>query len=172
MLTNKFNSFRILLAALAAIALSACQGSPVPPEFMTTPNPELQKAASAQTTQGAKATFAFEPFTGIPGSKADELAGALGIQARQQGLTLVRRSGVPSTYRVKGFMSATGGGAGGTVFYVFDIVDSSGQRRKRISGVEQVGGTQSDPWSAVSDSTLKRIAYRSVIEIKAWLANQ
>lgn len=172
MQTKIRNLLRFLIPGSMVLILAACQGSPIPPEFNTVPNPELQAAASAQLTQGAKATFAFETFTGIPGDKADQLASALGVQARQQGLVLVRRTGVPSTYRVKGFMSATGGGAGVSAFYVFDIVDASGRRLKRISGVEQVGGTQSDPWVAVSESTLSRIAYRSVVEIKAWLANQ
>ncbi len=114
-------------------------------------------------------TFAFEPFTGAPGNIADELSEMIGSEARKQGITLVRRIGAAATYRVNGYLSATGQPSNGTVFYVFDIVDSSGRRVKRISGTEDTGGASGDPWQAVSSGTLSRIANRSMVEIKAWL---
>ena len=114
-------------------------------------------------------TFAFEPFTGAPGNIADELSEFIGSEARKQGITLVRRVGAAATYRVNGYLSATGQPSNGTVFYVFDIVDSSGRRLKRISGTEATGGASGDPWQAVSSGTLSRIANRSMVEIKAWL---
>ncbi|MHA7777029.1 hypothetical protein [Roseibium sp. M-1] len=157
-----------LLAGLALVAgLAACQASPQPPSPIATTAPTPSISSQVDPEEGI--TFAFEPFTGAPGNIADELSELIGAEARKQGITLVRRVGASATYRVNGFLSATGQPSNGTVFYVFDIVDSSGRRLKRISGTEDTGGASGDPWQAASSGVLSRIANRSMVEIKAWL---
>lgn len=154
-------------AFLLLAGLAACQGTPQPPSSIGAPVSPVSN--SAPSTQPGEITFAFEPFTGAPGNVADELSELIGREAREQGITLVRRIGASATYRVNGFLSATGQPSTGTVFYVFDIVDGSGRRLKRVSGTEDTGGTSGDPWKSVSTGTLSRIANRSLVEIKAWL---
>ncbi len=161
---------RWTVAAAAVLGLAACQGNPAPPVAIGTPAPTAQNLAP--TTPDGKATIAFEPFTGAPGNIADELSKAIGNQAREQGLVLVRRIGAPSTYRVNGYLSATGEPSSATIFYVFDIVDNSGRRLKRISGTETISGTSGDPWEAVDSGALERIANRSTVEMAAWLNRQ
>jgi hypothetical protein len=158
---------RLLAATMLSAALAACQAAPQPPGPITTAAPVPTISGQADAQQGI--TFAFEPFTGAPGNVADELSEMIGSEARSQGVTLVRRVGASATYRVNGYLSATGQPSNGTVFYVFDIVDGSGRRLKRISGTEDTGGASGDPWQAVSSGTLSRIANRSMVEIKAWL---
>ncbi|MBO0343840.1 hypothetical protein [Roseibium limicola] len=114
-------------------------------------------------------TFAFEPFTGAPGNIADELSQEIGEEAHRQGLVLVRRVGASSTFRVNGYLSATGAPSYATLFYVFDVVDGSGKRLKRISGTEVADGVSGDPWQAADGDALRRIAKRTVVEISAWL---
>ena len=158
------------LAALAAVAVSACQQLPEPPEPLgpyTGPGTSLSAPASP-----SEATFAFEPFTGAPGNIADDLSRLIGNEAQKQGLTLVRRVGASATYRVNGYLTSTGEPSSATVFYVFDVVDGSGNRRTRITGSETVAGTAGDPWVAVESTTLERIANRTVVELKAWLNRQ
>ncbi|MTI04129.1 hypothetical protein E1180_01180 [Roseibium denhamense] len=162
------SAVRKFVGLVLVTGLAACQASPQPPAAVsagvTAPSIARSQAVPGETT------FAFEPFTGAPGNIADELSEQIGSEARRQGITLVRRVGASATYRVNGYLAATG--EPGTVFYVFDIVDSSGKRLKRISGTESTGGTSGDPWQSVSSSELSRIANRSMVEIKAWLNRQ
>lgn len=147
--------------------LAACQSRPVPPVSVSgIPQAPVFAQSGAEETG---VTFAFEPLTGAPGNIADQLSSAIGTTAATQGLTLVKRVGADATYRVNGYLAATGQSGKGTVFYVFDIVDRSGNRLKRISGTEETGGSSGDPWQGASESLLSRIAQRTVVEIKAWL---
>ncbi len=166
MLISKVSRWPAILVMV--LGLAACQGAPEPPVAIGgTPQPTAQHLAPDANT--GQVTFAFDPFTGAPGNIADELSKNIGTRAGSEGLVLVRRIGAPATYRVKGYLSATGSPSATTVFYVFDIVDGSGQRLKRISGTETIGGTTGDPWQAVDSTTLGTIANRTVVEMRAWL---
>lgn len=164
---NSFSPLRVVAGFLLLAGLAACSASPTPPNPIASTTPLPSIAGQVDEDQGI--TFAFEPFTGAPGNIADTLSEYIGKEARDQGITLVRRVGASATYRVNGYLSATGQPSTGTVFYVFDIVDGSGKRVKRISGTEATGGSSGDPWRSVSSATLSRIANRSMVEIKAWL---
>ncbi|WP_428672298.1 hypothetical protein [Roseibium sp.] len=164
---NSFSSLRVMACMVLLGGLAACQSAPQPPTPIATTAPA--PSISGQVPQSDEITFAFEPFTGAPGNIADMLSEMIGSAARKENITLVRRVGAAATYRVNGFLSATGQPSNGTVFYVFDIVDSSGRRVKRISGTETTGGASGDPWQAVGAGTLSRIATRSMVEIRAWL---
>ncbi|MEP1932660.1 MAG: hypothetical protein ABJJ37_15410 [Roseibium sp.] len=160
-------AFRAIATLLLLVGLAACQSSPQPSSAISSSPAQPAIWNSVDEEQGV--TFAFEPFTGAPGNIADDLSNAIGSEAANQGLVLVRRVGADATYRVNGYLAATGQPGKGTIFYVFDIVDRSGKRLKRISGSEETGGSIGDPWQAAGSGTLDRIAQRSVIEIKAWL---
>jgi len=165
---QKYSSFLRILASLLLLGgLAACQSSPQPPSPVATTAPAPSISGQVDGEEGV--TFAFEPFTGAPGNIADELSEFIGREASRNGITLVRRIGASATYRVNGYLAATGQPSTGTVFYVFDIVDGSGRRLKRISGTEATNGSSGDPWQAVNSGTLSRIANRSIVEIKAWL---
>lgn len=164
--------FRWPLAAVLALGLVACQATPEPPAGIGQSPTAPQNSAALLSTSTSETTFAFEPFTGAPGNIADDLSRYIGEEAQKQGLTLVRRVGATATYRVKGYLSATGEPSSATVFYVFDVVNPRGTRLARISGTETVSGTKGDPWEAIDSSSLQRIANRSVVEIAAWLNRQ
>ncbi len=158
---------KIIGGLLLAGGLAACQGANPPPAAINTTPVAPSFIQPIDEQQGT--TFAFEPFTGAPGNIADELSNEIGAQAAIQGLNLVRRVGADATYRVNGYLAATGQPGKGTIFYVFDVVDRSGRRLKRISGAEETGGSTGDPWTGATSTVLTRIAERSVVEIKAWL---
>lgn len=174
MLAYTSKTFFPVLRPLAGLvllgALAACQSSPQPPApvsgQVSTPS-----IAAPQTAEDG-VTFAFEPFTGAPGNIADQLSEMIGREARSRNIQLVRRVGATATYRVNGYLAATGQPSNGTLFYVFDVVDANGRRVKRISGTEETGGASGDPWQAVGNGTLSRIAARSLIELEAWLNRQ
>jgi len=156
-----------LLAAGFAAILAGCQGSPEPPNSVGQSSPAI--SGPAPIVPADQVTLAFEPFTGMPGNIADELAEDIGTEARNSGLTLVRRVGAQATYRVNGYLSATSDRSSSTVFYVFDIVDANGRRVNRVSGTETTTGSAGDPWASVDSDTLTRIAQRSIAEIQAWI---
>ena len=117
------------------------------------------------------ASFAFEPFTGVPGNAADELTRRIADAAGREGLILVRRVGAPATFRVKGYLTVVGNPTATTLTYVYDVYDASGRRLHRIAGQEPSGGTSGDPWSGITAETLEVVAERTVAALKAWLAS-
>ncbi|GHB30460.1 hypothetical protein GCM10007094_18590 [Pseudovibrio japonicus] len=156
---------RVLIIAVAAI-LAGCSANPIPPSSI---GDMIENKSAPPAVAPDRATFAFEQLTGLPGNIADDLFMELGDRTVAADLTLVRRVGAPATYRVKGFLTAAGDQYTTTVFYVFDIIDESGNRVHRIDGQEQTGGNAGDPWNSVTRDALRRIAGRTVASIKAWL---
>lgn len=159
------HSPRVLTIAALAI-LAGCAANPLPPSSI---GDMIETKSAPPTVAPAKATFAFEQLTGLPGNAADELAENLGNRASAANLNLVRRVGAPATYRVKGFLTAAGDQYTTTIFYVFDIIDANGNRVHRIDGQEQTSGNAGDPWNSISGDSLKRIASRTVASLEAWL---
>ncbi|NBN63266.1 hypothetical protein GWI72_01335 [Microvirga tunisiensis] len=160
-------------AAALLLAVAACGPTPEPPRPVTPPAP----STAAPTTPAPyvpveQATFAFEPFIGAPGNVADDLSRQIGTRARDEGLTLVRRADLRATFRVKGYLSASGSPASSAVFYVFDVFDAHGLRVTRLSGSELTQGVSGDPWRSADADTLKRIAATSVMQLKAWLLSR
>ncbi|WP_430511567.1 hypothetical protein [Pannonibacter phragmitetus] len=158
-----------LCAATLLLAVAACNQTAPTPRTVTPSVPGNQTLTPAPKVPADQATFAFEPFTGAPGNTADELAQEIGTRAGIERLKLVRRVDAKPTYRVKGYLTATGTPAGGSVFFVFDVFDANGVRLTRISGTEAIGGVSGDPWMSVSTSSLQQIASRAVLELKAWV---
>ena len=157
-----------LLMALAITTLVAGCGPngtpPTPGALGSVPAP----TATPTPVPTSDASVAFEPFIGMPGNRADELAKHIGSEAQRQNLNLVRRLDTKATYRVRGYLTAVGNDSGVTVVYVYDIF-SGNNRVHRISGQEISEGSDGDPWNGVENEALKNIAARTVIEIKSWL---
>lgn len=157
---------RMTVLSTAMLALAACAGNQVPPAYVS---PGSTTASAPAVADPQKVTVAFEPFTGAPGNIADELSRAIGTEARKQDLKLVRRVGAPATFRVNGYLSASGDQSSTTMFYVLDVVDSGGNRVHRIVGQETAPGSSGDPWAGPNSDTLSRAARRAVTELAAWI---
>jgi hypothetical protein len=166
-----------LAVTLVAAALAACQAAdgkreapdaaPLAAPVVKAP-PEATRPAPPPIP-AAQALFSFETLLGVPTVKADTLAQGIGSYARASNLTLVRRGDPTATYRVLGFLSAVGGTGDTTVSYVWDIMDTSGNRVHRITGVEIAGKGEGDPWTGVNDQVINAIAARTVEAIHAWV---
>jgi len=158
-------------ALAAALALGACAGEPLPPGMVAdgAGSTGPQASAPAPSVNPAEATIAFDPFTGAPGNIADALSRRIGAEARARNLRLVRRVGAPATYRVNGYLSASGDQSSTTLFYVFDVIDAQGNRAHRILGQEASAGAAGDPWAGIETETIDRAARRAVADLAAWL---
>lgn len=117
----------------------------------------------------AEATFAFEPFEGVPGNVGDELLRQIWRRAETEGLKVVKRPGGAALFTVEGTLTAISDDTNSTVFYVFDVKDVSGRRLHRISGRQRSDDTEGDPWAGVQDSDLDHIARRVTALLDAWL---
>jgi hypothetical protein len=156
----------------AAIIIAGCSSGDTVSDLGPAP---AQVGSAAPVGSGVVnpgiASFAFEPFTGVPGNAADDLTRRLAVVSDREGLNLVRRVGAPATFRVKGYLTAIGNPTSTTISYIFDVYDASGRRLHRIAGQEPSGGTSGDPWSGITDDTLEVVAERTIAALKAWLAS-
>lgn len=177
---NERRFFRTLRTApllIGLLALGACGGT-IPPGLVGDTGGAERAATSepsrpvAPPVPASQATFAFEPFVGVPGNIADSLSRRLGQKASDQGLTIVRRLGAPATYRVKGHLSAVGDNSSSTIIYVFDVYDADGNRLHRFSGQETSSKTSGDPWSGIDGDTLDLLAERTIMSLKSWLTSE
>ncbi|MBA5775755.1 hypothetical protein H2509_01295 [Stappia sp. F7233] len=160
----------LVFSLSSALLVAACANDTTPPGKIVSQTAATRGAviSTPPTVAPDKISYAFEPFTGAPGNIADELSGYLGNEAHAQGLTLVRRIGAPATYRINGYLSATGDSSSITLFYVFDVVDNAGNRVHRIVGQESAPGSAGDPWSGIDSETLRRTAQRAIASLRAW----
>jgi len=165
----------VLTIALASV-LTACQSTEptrskpaVAAAGPTVPAPPEATRPAAPAVPAAVATFSFDQIKGVPTNKQDELARAIAKYAQQRNLHLVRRTDTTATYHVWGYLSAVGGDVGTNVTYVWDILDQSGNRVLRFSGIEIAGATNEDPWESVNGSVLDTVAARTVEDVYAWI---
>jgi len=179
--TMHVGSARLLRAAgvLALVSLAAaCQvADPVRPKPAiaaaasgpTVPAPPEATQPAVPTVPAAAATFSFDQIKGVPTNKQDSLARSIANYAQIRKLRLVRRTDTTATYHVWGYLSAVGGDVGTNVTYVWDILDQSGNRVLRFSGIEIATAADADPWEKVDESVLDVIAARTVEDVYAWI---
>ncbi len=163
--------FRTVLAIAALGALLAgCAGGTTPPGTLGSRSAKTSSPVTVARPKvpASEATFAFEPFIGVPGNTADELSRKIGEKARLENLKLVRRVDGEATYRVRGYLTAAGNKDSAVVSYVFDVF-SGDQRLYRFNGQEISDGTRGDPWAGVDSDALENMASRIVLSLKSWL---
>jgi len=129
-----------------------------------TAQPE-QQVASLDT--GNAVTFL--PFEGAPASKTGSLTRALNVSGQSTGLAILPATRSGAKYKVKGYFSALNDGTGTMLVYVWDVVDASGKRLHRINGRERSNITRTDPWQAITDKELERVAADTTSRLKTWV---
>ncbi|PKR88242.1 hypothetical protein CXZ10_15710 [Pleomorphomonas diazotrophica] len=177
--TKRTGSLRLSGAVLAialASVLAACQSTaPARPKAAaalagpTVPAPPEATQPAVPAVPATIATFSFDQIKGVPTNKQDELARAIARHAQARNLRLVRRTEPTASYHVWGYLSAVGGDVGTNVTYVWDVLDQSGNRVLRFSGIEITGAAKDDPWESVDASALDTVAARTVEDVYAWI---
>ncbi|MBN9073715.1 MAG: hypothetical protein J0H34_19410 [Rhizobiales bacterium] len=163
------------LALLAALALAGCTNT-------ETLQPTKQEAATAAASAAPAAAGAADGATAaIPRITALQLAPIVGIsveaaaplserlvqRAKERGISMARAQ-APASHVLKGYFSALAEGKETTVVYVWDLLDSEGNRLHRTQGQEKVPG--GGGWSSVKAATMQTIADRTIEDIGQWLA--
>lgn len=140
-------------------AVARQPGQPVPAEA------RQQTAALAPSGSGS---IRFLPIIGAPVQAVTPLSRQLGAEARSKGLTILPSADTSANNILKGYLSAFADGGKVTIVYVWDILDANGARLHRLQGQETVASRGGDPWSAVTDSVMQKIAARTLDDYQAW----
>lgn len=156
-----------LQAQAQAIISGAQYGEPVARQ------PQQPQAAPQQQTAslgapGASTSIRFLPIIGAPVQAVTPLSRQLGAEARAKGLTIRPSTDTSAENILKGYLSAFEDGGKVTIVYVWDVLDANGTRLHRLQGQETVASHGGDPWAAVSDSIMQKIAARTLDDYQSW----
>ncbi|MBT9372496.1 hypothetical protein [Rhizobium sp. CSW-27] len=136
--------------------------SPQPLQRQAEENAALPPAG---TTVGS---IRFLPIIGAPVEAVTPLSRQLGVSARASGLTIRASTDTSSEHILKGYLSAVAEDGQLTVNYVWDVLDSRGNRLNRIQGQERVAYSGGDPWAAVPPETMRAIAQKTIASYMDW----
>lgn len=136
------------------------------------PQPEQhqpdQQASLPPTAAAGGNSVRFLPIIGAPVEAVTPLSRQLGADARSLGLTIKSSSDSSAAYILKGYLSAFEDGPQISVTYVWDVLDSNGNRVHRIQGSESAPLKRGDPWSAVPPTVMQKIATKTMSEFNSW----
>lgn len=129
-------------------------------------NPQQQAALGPSTA------VTFLPVQGAPQDKVSLLSRSLRESAQSNQLNLLPTTQGGSQYQIKGYFSALSDGSGTLLVYIWDVLDGSGKRLHRINGQERASTIKSDPWQAITDVELNRVADTTTSRLKSWIDSQ
>ena len=170
MLRSTRQGLRLAIILAAGAALAACNSIPVP-RMGAGPPPMLRDARSLgpAPVKGEQVRISFADVTGIPGQMRFEMADALKQYAKDRNLVVVPVGDPTVTYALKGYLSAVGDATGGLLIFIWDVYDPTGQPLRRFSGQEAIGGSEADPWAAVSGGHIDAAARETIDNLADWL---
>ncbi|MBB3381697.1 MULTISPECIES: hypothetical protein [unclassified Rhizobium] len=127
-----------------------------------------QQASLPPTAAAGGNSVRFLPIIGAPVEAVTPLSRQLGVDARSLGLTIKSSSDSSAAYILKGYLSAFEDGPQISVTYVWDVLDSNGNRVHRIQGSESAPLKRGDPWSAVPPTVMQKIATKTMSDFNSW----
>lgn len=129
------------------------------------PSSSVRTAAIA-----GQARIYFAPIVGSTVEAVTPLTEQLTLRIRESGITIARSGEPGTTHLLKGYLSAITEGSDTTVIYVWDVLDTTGNRLHRIQGQQKISGGSGSGWTAVSPEAMRAIADATAAELAAWLA--
>ena len=155
-----------LQAQAQAMTSGVQYGQPVSRQAQQPPSQPQQQTAALAPSGGA--SIRFLPIIGAPVQAVTPLSRQLGAEARAKGLTILPSADTSANNILKGYLSAFEDGSKVTIVYVWDILDANGARLHRLQGQESVASRGGDPWSAVTDGVMQKIAAKTLDDYQAW----
>lgn len=129
---------------------------------------EQQQASLPPASAADGNSVRFLPIIGAPVQAVTPLSRQLGSEARSLGLTIKSSTDNSAAYMLKGYLSAFEDGPQISISYVWDVLDSGGNRLHRIQGSESAPLKRGDPWASVPPSVMQKIAARTMTEFNSW----
>ncbi|WP_288430069.1 hypothetical protein [uncultured Agrobacterium sp.] len=157
-----------LQAQTQAMTSGAQYGEPVARQTQPQTSGAPQQQTASLGASGASGSIRFLPIIGAPVQAVTPLSRQLGAEARAKGLTIRPSTDTSAENILKGYLSAFEDGGKVTVIYVWDVLDANGARLHRLQGQETIASRGTDPWAAVSDSVMQKIAAKTLDEYQAW----
>ncbi len=157
----RFSAILVLFGVIAAV-LPACSG-------INRPFAREKTILGTRDPQAPPVSVA--AMDGMPQESARRLAGQLYTESRRRGFTTTVEQGALEGFVLTGQMTAAPTGAGTTVVYVWDVYDPTRKHHERIVGEETIPGASfDDPWNAVDDSALQRIASQTSEQLAGFVS--
>lgn len=129
-------------------------------------------SGTSATTGGSTAAIPtvrrlqFAPVVGAPVEAAGPLSERLAQLARARGITIAR-TGDTQGHVLKGYFSALPEGKETTIVYVWDVLDTAGNRLHRIQG--QLKAPGGDGWASVTPTVMQTVADQTMEQLGSWL---
>jgi uncharacterized lipoprotein YajG len=148
-----------LIGGLFALLLAGCETN--------TASTETTPGASLAPQQVQTRPVAFAPVIGAPAKVSTKLNELLIASAGQKSIPVVPPK--EAEYTVRGYLVAAADPKGTKLSYIWDVSDKT-NKRKRIQGEELIEGKKGgDPWAAVDENAMQRVAARAIEDIAAYL---
>lgn len=155
------------IGGVMMLALAGCSGDNATFDLGLTSAETSDQSAQAEEQQKTR-PIAFAPVIGAPSKISSNLNKMLKETAGQKSIPVVSTS--QADYTVRGYLVAQSNPKGTKLSYIWDVSDKAGKRAKRFQGDELIEGKKGgNPWSAVDDEVMKRLAGKTVQELQAWL---
>lgn len=149
-----------LIGGLLAALLAGCETSG------TATSDVAQTATLTQQVVPTK-PVTFAPVIGAPAKVSTKLNELLVATAGQRNMPVVGPK--EAEYTIRGYLVAAPDPKGTKLSYIWDVSDRT-NKRKRIQGEELVEGKKGgDPWAAVDEAAMQRVASKAIDDIAAWL---
>ncbi len=148
---------------LAAVLLAACSGIP---------KPFSRDKGWFNTSDPDAPPVTISSIDGAPKTSVDRIASQLYTESKRRGFNTTVGGNSRSAITMKGHLTAAPTAKGTTVIYVWDVTSPDGTQKHRISGEETIpgGDTFADPWAAVDDSAMQRIAADTTQELSLFIS--
>ncbi len=147
----------MILAAFCGLALAGCNESG-----------PLGQTGLVRASASA-APVALASLEGPPTEMTARFAGALSSQAQARDIVIVPSTSAPR-FKLNGYLTAYQSEGGTAVAWVWDVFDNTSHRAQRLTGTELVKASASDPWTAIDDAALAKIAGKSLDGVALFLS--
>lgn len=151
----------VFLMMAALLGLAACQDSGL----------DLAARSERKIVVGRNITLAMVSLDGLPDTVTPRFSAALAEAAQARDMAFIDAADKPR-FRLRGYLSAYSGEGGTSVSYVWDVFDASLNRARRVAGSETLSRRDADPWAAMDEAALRRIAGRSLDGVGEFLISQ
>lgn len=156
-----------LIGGVMMLSLAGCSVDNATFDLGLTSAETSDQTAQAEEQQKTR-PIAFAPVIGAPSKISSNLNKMLKEVAEQKSIPVVSTS--QADYTIRGYLVAQSNPKGTKLSYIWDVSDKAGKRAKRFQGDDLIEGKKGgNPWSAVDDEVMKRLADKTVDELQAWL---
>lgn len=134
--------------------------------------PPATSPGGAVAAISTNARVQFAPVIGATVDAVTPLTERLMNRARERGIGLAPSGDPGTTHMLKGYLAAISDNRATTVIYVWDVLDTAGNRLHRIQGQRRIEGAAGEGWQAVSPEVMRSIGDQTIDEFATWLTLQ